>query len=76
MTRQRLYEFRGRRYLLNELAELSGVESSTIRARLGNGWSLEQAVCIPSIEQRRAGVVMNFLPFEGTGAGSTAQETS
>lgn len=75
MTSPRLYEFRGTRYLLTELAEMSGIDRPALRARLGNGWSLEQAVCIPSIEQRRAGVVMNFPPFEGTGAGSTAQET-
>jgi hypothetical protein len=74
--RQQLFEFRGTRYLLKELAEMSGVERSIIRARITDGWSLEQALCIPTIQQRRAGVVMNFPPFEGTGAGSTAQETS
>lgn len=73
---QQLFEFRGTRYLLKELAEMSGVERSIIRARIADGWSLEQALCIPTIKQRRAGVVMNFPPFEGTGAGSTAQETA
>lgn len=70
----RLYEFRSNRYLLRELSDLSGVECNVIRARLANGWTLEQALCIPTVKQRRAGVVFNFPPFEGTGAGSTAQE--
>lgn len=71
-----LLEFRGTRYLLKELAEMSGVDRPTIRARLADGWSLEQALCIPTIKQRRAGVVMNFPPFAGTGAGSEMQETA
>ncbi len=70
----RLYEFRGRRYLLRELADLSGVECNTIRARLADGWTLEQSVVTPTPKQRRAGVVFNFPPLRGTGAGSTAQE--
>lgn len=74
--KQQIYEFRGKRYLLKELADMSGVERPIIRSRLADGWSLEQALCIPTIQQRRAGVVMNFPPFEGTGAGSTAQETA
>lgn len=53
--RQQLFEFRGTRYLLKELAEMSGVDRPTIRARLEDGWSLEQALCIPTIKQRRAG---------------------
>ncbi|TPM61100.1 hypothetical protein FJ959_07345 [Mesorhizobium sp. B2-2-4] len=72
----RLYEFRGTRYLLRELSEMSGVERNVIHARLHDGWTLEQALCIPTPKQRRAGVVFNFAPFEGTGAGSTAQEIS
>jgi hypothetical protein len=70
----RLYKFRGRRYLLRELSELSGVERNVIRARIHDGWTLEQALCIPTIKQRRAGVVFNFPPIEGTGAGRAAQE--
>jgi len=71
----RLYEFRGTRYLLRELSDLSGIERNVIRARLADGWTVEQAVCIPSVQQRRRGVVFNFLPFEGTGAGSFPQES-
>lgn len=69
-----IYEFRGTRYLLRELSDLSGIAANVIYARLKEGWTVEQAVCIPSVQQRRAGVVFNFAPFEGTGAGSTAQE--
>lgn len=70
----RIYEFRGTRYLLRELAEMSGIERNVIRARLTDGWTLEQALCIPTVQQRRAGVVFNFPPVEGTGAGRAAQE--
>ena len=69
-----LHEFRGTRYLTSELVEMSGVPAQIIRTRLTEGWTLEQALCIPTIQQRRRGVVMNFNPFEGTGAGRTAQE--
>ena len=70
----RLYEFRGTRFLLRELADLSGIEANVLRARLVDGWTVEQAVCIPSVQQRRRGVVFNFPPVEGTGAGSFRQE--
>jgi hypothetical protein len=69
-----LHEFRGVRYMLGELAKMSGVSAQVIRARMADGWTLEQAVCIPTVKQRRAGVVMNFPPFAGTGAGRIAQE--
>jgi hypothetical protein len=70
-----LYEFRGTRYLLRELSDLSGVEPNVIRARLKDGWTLEQALCIPTVKQRRAGVVFNFEGSKGTGAGRAAQES-
>lgn len=70
----RLYEFRGTRYLLRELSEMCGVERNTITARLRDGWTIEQAITTPTPKQRRAGVVFNFVPFEGTGAGRAAQE--
>lgn len=70
----RLYEFRGTRYLLRELSDLSGVETNVIRARLRCGWTIEQALAIPTPKQRRAGVVFNFEGSKGTGAGRAAQE--
>ena len=66
----RLYEFRGRRYLLRELSDLSGVERNVIRARLADGWTLEQALCIPTIKQRRAGWSSTFRPSRGPARGA------
>lgn len=75
MPRIVLIEFRGERFTVPELAELSGVPAGVIHARLGHGWTVEQAVVIPTPQQRRRGVVSNFDVISGTGAGSTAQET-
>ena len=38
------YEFNGRWYTPNELAEMSGVKAHTIRDRLRRGFSVEEAV--------------------------------
>lgn len=65
-----LIEFRGRRWLLSELAEITGIPHNTIRL----GWNVEQAIGTPTPKQRRAGVVSNLSAFQGTGGGSTAQE--
>lgn len=69
-----LHKFRGVRYTTTELADMSGIPATTVYQRIMRGWTVEQAVCIPSPEQIKRGVVFNFPPFEGTGAGSTAQE--
>lgn len=69
-----IYEFRGNRYLIRELVEISGVDGETIRKRLMRGWTLEQALTTPTIKQRRAGVVSNFAALAGTGGGSVAQD--
>lgn len=76
MPRIVLIEFRGERFTVPELAEMSGVPAGVIHARLGQGWTVEQAVVIPTPQQRRRGVVVNFPGFLGTGAWSTAQETT
>lgn len=70
-----LHKFRGVRYTMSELSEMSGVTVSTIYQRRKRGWTMEQALAIPTREQISRGVVVNSLPFEGTGAGTTAQET-
>lgn len=54
--------FRGERHTLAELAKLSGVPAGTIRARLREGWTVEQALITPTPKQRRAGVLVNFAP--------------
>lgn len=69
-----LHVFHGTRHTLNELASMCGVSAGTLRNRLHRGWTLEQAMHTPTPKQRRAGVVINFEPLKGTGAGSTAQE--
>lgn len=76
MARIVLHTFRGHRFTVPELAEMSGVPACVILKRLRGGWTVEQAVCIPTPEQRRRGVVSNFDVIAGTGAGSTAQETT
>ena len=40
----RFYEYEGGMYTINDLAEMSGVEAATIRARLRKGHSVEDAV--------------------------------
>ncbi|TIX89296.1 hypothetical protein [Rhizobium sp. P44RR-XXIV] len=71
-----LYTYLGQRWLLSELADITGVPRFTLRARLADGWTMEQALGTPTPKQRRAGVVSNLSAFEGTGAGSTSQESA
>lgn len=71
-----LHEFRGVRYTIPELAEMSGILAGTLRNRLRAGWTIEQAVTIPTRRQIDRGVVSNFGPSTGTGAGSVACEIS
>lgn len=74
--RHSLRVFRGVRYTMSELSEMSGVSAQVLRARLADGWTIEQAMCIPTPQQRRRGVVSNFAPPMGTGPGSNAQDFS
>lgn len=39
-----LWEYKGKRYRLADLVELSGLKQSTLLTRLNRGWSVEQAV--------------------------------
>lgn len=71
-----LIEYRGKRWLVSELTAITGIPSSTIRKRISDGWTMEQALGTPTPKQRRAGVVSNLPAFEGTGGGSTSQETT
>ncbi|MEO9335962.1 hypothetical protein ABFT80_00815 [Mesorhizobium sp. SB112] len=52
-----------------------GVEPKTLAARMRKGRSLEVALAMPPKDRGR-GVVSNFAPSMGTGAGSTAQENA
>ncbi|MCR4520960.1 hypothetical protein [Bosea sp. 47.2.35] len=72
----RYYTALGKRLSLNEWAAETGFSVHTIRNRLGYGWTIERAVTErPKTGRRGRGVVFNFPPVSGTGAGSTAQET-
>ena len=60
----------------NEVCRLAGLDPEAVRER-----AAKLIAAAPSVEilattsQRRRGVVCNFAPFDGTGGGSTAQET-
>ena len=71
----KLIEHSGTRYTTSEVSRISGVSVATIRQRLNSGWTTTQAIATPTPKQRRAGVISNLPAFEGTGAGSTSQET-
>lgn len=43
----KLYEYRGQRYTIPALIKLSGINGSTLRNRLRNGWSVTDAVETP-----------------------------
>ena len=68
----KLYTYNGQRYLLTELAEITGVPCGTLHKRLMAGWTMEQALGTPTPKQRRAGVVSNFPASLGTGGGRHA----
>lgn len=70
----RLITYAGRALTVREWSELIGVPDKTLATRLHLGWTIEQALATPTPEQRRRGVVMNFPPLRGTGAGTSAQE--
>jgi len=71
----KLYVAFGHTRTLREWAEATGISRYTIRNRLEIGWTVEDAVSRAVQEHRRPGVVSDFSPSKGTGAGSTAQET-
>ena len=69
------FTFANRKLSIREWSAIVGVPDATLNWRLACGWTIEQALSTPTPRQRRAGVVSNFVPSEGTGAGRTAQET-
>lgn len=76
-----VHEAFGKGQSMDQWADEYGIAKGTVRTRLKFGWTLEEALSTPpSNTGKRAhrpkpGVVSIFGPFEGTGAGSTAQET-
>ncbi len=76
-----LFEFEGERRSVDQWAHLTGMKAKTIRNRLDKGWSMEQVISTPVLKyafkanDNTPGVVSNFPASQGTGAGSTLQET-
>lgn len=71
-----LHSFLGTRYTTSELAEICGVPAGVLRSRIRNGWTIEQAMSVPTIQQRRRGVFVNSFRLVGTGEGTSALERS
>jgi hypothetical protein len=70
------YTFDGKSLTVPEWSRLTGLQPNTIGARLRKGWSIEDALTRPRSRcGKKPGVPFDFAPFEGTGAGSTAQES-
>lgn len=81
LARAKRYEAFGQSRSLREWAEETGITHHTLRSRISNGWPIEEALTVPIAEvgkrlhrNRQPGVVSDFRPSSGTGAGSTAQE--
>ncbi len=68
-----IVEFNGQSRPLSHWAAIAGLKADTIHHRLRSGWSIADALTTPA--QRRRGVASNFEGSEGTGGGSTVQET-
>lgn len=69
----RTYTHNGERLTLAAWALRAGINKATIRNRIESGWSMADALSTPA--RAKPGVVWNFTPSKGTGAGSTLQET-
>ncbi len=76
-----LLSHKGKRRTVREWAQIVGIDTFTLKSRLAVGWSIERALTSPVRKMKAAsakghpGVPSDFAPIEGTGAGSTAQET-
>ncbi|QND20393.1 hypothetical protein HB774_09945 [Rhizobium leguminosarum bv. viciae] len=67
----------GQTLTLKEWAAITGISAMSLRSRITNGWTIHDALTVPVKpvgKRMHRGVSFNFAPFEGTGAGSTAQE--
>ncbi|MBO0141598.1 hypothetical protein JZX87_10555 [Agrobacterium sp. Ap1] len=68
-----ILEFEGRSLPLSQWAVITGLKPATIHCRLNAGWSV--ADTLTTCLHGTPGVSSDFMPVEGTGAGSTVQET-
>lgn len=69
-----LFFHHGKMMSLREWSRYLGVKHSTLLRRIREGWPIELALTSENFRGRR-GVVSNFASSEGTGGGSSAQET-
>jgi hypothetical protein len=82
----RRYSHDGKSLTATEWASQTRMCATLLRNRLQRGWPVERAITEPNgasmgrprhkPEAQPPGVATNFEPSTGTGAGSTAQETS
>ncbi|WP_306225746.1 hypothetical protein [Bosea beijingensis] len=74
---RRRLEHAGRSLSVAQWAEHTGISYHTLANRLRAGWPVGKALtkAVRPYPNRHRGVVCNFPPVSGTGAGSTAQET-
>ena len=74
------HAFNGKSHTLREWADLLGIKYGTLCARIARLGSVDAAIDQGrSLRPRRGqapGVSSNFVPSQGTGAGSTAQESA
>lgn len=66
-------EFAGDRLSFQQWSERTGIAASTLRKRIKAGWPVEIALSAGCMSGK-AGVVKNFAPSLGTGAGSTTHD--
>lgn len=69
----------GQTHTIAQWSKRTGVPVTNIGARLNQGWSVERALTQPIGRRNRSfnrpGVVSNFRGSEGTGVGTSAQDT-
>lgn len=60
-----ILEHNGQRHTLYEWAHIVGLEISTVRERLARGWSVDEALTIPSGGKRLRDVFCNGCQYQG-----------
>ncbi|MBB3566078.1 hypothetical protein [Rhizobium sp. BK491] len=74
--RAAVIEFNGEALTIKEWAAKLGIKEDSLRQRAHGGRTIQDAIALGSaIRQRTPGVASNFEGSEGTGGGSTVQET-
>lgn len=72
-----LIGYNGQTHTINEWAAIIGIKPDTLRKRIFTGMTPQKAIaCGRQRGRARPGVVTDFSHSQGTGAGSTAQESA